>query len=117
MDAKPGKACGKMHTSIKKSDKVIVRTGKDKGKIGSVLKVDFERGRVLVEKVNMVKRHARPSAKSAQGGIVEKEAFLHISNVMLVCGKCTEPTRVGKKILEDGSKVRICRKCGESVDG
>jgi len=101
---------------IKKDDKVIVIAGKDKGKIGTVLKVDKERQRVVVEKVNMVKKHLRPSAEAPQGGIVEKEAPIHISNVMLICTKCSQPTRVGKKILEDGRKVRVCKKCKEPID-
>jgi large subunit ribosomal protein L24 len=106
----------KKHPKIKKDDKVIVVVGKEKGKIGTVLKVDSEKGRLIVEKVNIVKKHARPSAKTAQGGIIEKEAPLDISNVMVVCNKCTEPTRIGNSLLEDGSKVRICKKCGEPMD-
>jgi large subunit ribosomal protein L24 len=104
------------HPLIKKNDKVIVISGKEKGKIGTILKMDYEKERAVVEKVNMVKRHARPGGKRAQGGIIEKEAPLHVSNLMLVCGKCAEATRIGKRILEDGSKVRICKKCGELVD-
>ena len=106
----------KKHPKIRKNDKVIVIVGKDSGKLGTVLKVDAEKGRVVVEKVNMVKRHSKPSAKAAQGGIIEKEAPLSISNVMIVCNKCAESTRVGTRILEDGSKVRICKKCGELMD-
>ena len=106
----------KKHPLIKKDDKVIVIAGKEKGKIGTVLKCDSEKGRVVVEKVNMVKRHARPSAKTAQGGIIEKEAPLHISNVMIMCNKCAEPARIGNRVLEDGSKVRVCKKCGEPMD-
>lgn len=106
----------KKHPKIKKDDKVIVIIGKEKGKIGTVLKVDSEKSRVIVEKVNMVKKHARPSAKTAQGGIIEKEAPLNISNVMIVCSKCAEPTRIGNRRLEDGSKVRVCKKCGEPMD-
>jgi large subunit ribosomal protein L24 len=106
----------KKHPKIKKDDKVIVNAGKEKGKIGTVLRVDSEKGRVIVEKVNIVKKHARPSAKTAQGGIIEKEAPLDISNVMVVCNKCTEPTRIGTSLLEDGSKVRVCKKCGEPMD-
>lgn len=101
---------------IKKNDKVIVRTGKEKGKIGSILNVDVENGRVIIEKINMVKRHTKPGPRSAQGGIIEKEAPVHISNVMLVCNKCAEPTRIGKRLLEDGSKVRVCKKCGELME-
>jgi len=106
----------KKHPKIKKNDKVIVIVGKEKGKIGTVLKIDPEKGRVIVEKVNMVKRHSKPSAQNAQGGIVEKEAPLQISNVMIVCNKCAEPTRIGKLRLEDGLKVRVCKKCSESLD-
>jgi len=106
----------KKHPKIKKNDKVIVLTGKEVGKIGTVLKVDAEKERVVVEKLNMIKRHAKPSAQTAQGGIIEKEAPLKISNVMIVCDKCTEPTRIGMRRLEDGSKVRVCKKCGESMD-
>lgn len=104
------------HPNIKKNDKVIVRTGKEVGKIGTVLSVDVEKERVIVEKVNMIKRHSRPSAQTAQGGIIEKEAPLHISNVMIVCDKCAEPTRIGKRKLEDGSMVRVCKKCGEPME-
>jgi large subunit ribosomal protein L24 len=107
-------ATKKLH--IKKNDKVIVIAGKEKGKIGTVLKVITQNERAVVEKLNIVKRHTRPGGKSAQGGIIEKEAPIHISNLMLVCGKCAEAARVGKKVLEDGSKVRLCKKCGEILD-
>ena len=107
----------KKHPRIKKDDKVIVVVGKEKGKIGTVMKVDSERRRIIVEKVNVVKKHAKPSARTAQGGIIEKESAIHISKVMIVCNKCTEPTRIGKRSLEDGSKVRVCKKCGEPMDG
>ena len=107
----------KKHPKIKKDDKVIVIVGKERGKIGTVLKVDSEKGRMIVEKVNMVKKHSRPSKQTAQGGIIEKEAPLNISNVMVVCNKCTEPTRIGTRKLEDGSKIRVCKKCGEPMDG
>ncbi|MBW2066542.1 MAG: 50S ribosomal protein L24 [Deltaproteobacteria bacterium] len=106
----------KKHPLIKKNDKVMVIAGKEKGKIGTVLKVDERKGRAIVEKVNMVKRHARPGGKSAQGGIIEKEAPIHISDLMIMCDRCTEPTRIGKKILEDGSRVRVCKKCGELLE-
>lgn len=104
------------HPSIRKNDKVVVLVGKEKGKIGTVLKVDAEKSRVIVEKLNMVKRHTRPGGKRAQGGIIEKEAPIHISNLMLVCSKCAESTRIGKRVLEDGSRVRACMKCGELLD-
>ena len=106
----------KKHPSIKKDDKIIVLAGKEKVKIETVLKVDAEKKRAIVEKINIVKKHARAGPKSAQGGIIEKEASIHISNLMLVCNKCTEQSRIGKRILEDGSKVRVCKKCGELLD-
>jgi large subunit ribosomal protein L24 len=110
------KTVQKKHPLIKNNDKVVVLAGKEKGKIGTVLKVDSEKGRVLVEKVNMVKRHTRPGGKQAQGGIVEKEAPIQISNLMIMCNKCAEPTRIGKRVLEDGSRVRVCKKCGELLE-
>ena len=106
----------KQHPAIKKDDKVIVRKGREKGRIGTVLKVEAEKRRAIVEKVNVIKRHTRPGGKSAKGGIIEKEASIHISNLMLICSKCAEPTRIGKRQLEDGSKVRACKKCGELLD-
>jgi len=105
----------KKHPFIKKNDKVIVLAGKEKGKIGNVLNVDSESERAIIEKINLVKRHSKPSAQNAQGGIIEKEASIHLSNIMLVCNRCTEPSRIGIKILEDGSKVRICKKCSEQL--
>ena len=106
----------KKRLHIRKNDKVMVITGREKGKIGTVLKVIPRKDRAVVEKLNMVKRHTRAGGKSAQGGIIEKESPIHVSNLMLVCGKCAEPARVGKKVLEDGSKVRFCKKCGEIMD-
>ncbi len=101
---------------IKKDDMVAVIAGKEKGKTGKVLTVIRKKDRVVVEKLNMVKRHMKPGAYSRQGGIVEKEGPIHISNLMLICSKCTDPTRVGYQILEDGRKVRYCKKCGEVID-
>jgi len=98
---------------VKKNDQVTVVAGKEKGKTGKILSVLFKKNRVIVEKVNFIKRHARPDAKNRQGGIVEREGTIHISNVMIVCSKCNKATRIGKKSLEDGKKVRICKKCGE----
>ncbi len=99
---------------IKSGDTVMVTTGKDKGRSGKVLKVLRDRGRVVVEKINMVKKHVKSGPEG--GGIIEKEAPIHISNVMLVCSRCGKPTRVGKRFLEDGTKVRYCKKCGEVID-
>jgi len=93
-----------------------VVAGREKGKIGTVLKVISRKDRAVVEKLNMVKRHTKPGGKSAQGGIIEKESPIHVANLMLVCGKCAEPARVGHKVLEDSSKVRFCKKCGEVMD-
>ena len=102
--------------SLKKNDLVMVISGKERGKSGRILKVSPRRNRVLIEKINFMKRHTRPSGQTKQGGIVEREAPIHISNVMVVCEKCNLPIRVGRKILDDGKKVRICKKCGELLD-
>ncbi|MEN8244190.1 MAG: 50S ribosomal protein L24 [Thermodesulfobacteriota bacterium] len=101
---------------IKKDDKVKILTGKDKGKIGKVLKVDRKKNRLLIENINVVKRHTRPTAQNRQGGIVESEASISWSNAMLMCNKCMSPIRVQMKQLDDGKKVRICRKCSEVID-
>ncbi|MEJ5358928.1 MAG: 50S ribosomal protein L24 [Desulfobacterales bacterium] len=102
--------------AIRKDDKVKVLTGKDRGKIGKVLQVFRKKERILVEKVNLIKKHTRPSAKNRQGGIVEAEAPIHWSNVLLICNKCMAATRVRFRTLEDGKKQRICVKCGEAVE-
>jgi large subunit ribosomal protein L24 len=101
---------------IRKNDTVMVIAGKEKGKSGRVLRVLPEKQRVVIERVNFVKRHARPSRQFRQGGIIEKEASIHISNVMIMCPKCNKPVRVGTKRLEDGKKARICRKCEEVLE-
>ncbi|GLI36071.1 50S ribosomal protein L24 [Desulforhabdus amnigena] len=101
---------------IKKNDTVMVIAGKDKGKSGKVLRLIPKKNRAIVEKLNMVKRHMRPGAHSRQGGILEREAPIEISNLMLICSKCTDPTRVGYKILDDNRKVRYCKKCNEVID-
>lgn len=101
---------------IKVDDKVKVIAGKDKGKVGKVLKVNGKKNRLLVENINVVKRHTKPNAQNRQGGILESEAPIHWSNVMLMCNKCIEPVRVKTKTLDDGKKVRICRKCSEIID-
>ena len=103
-------------SKLKKDDKVKVIAGKDKGKIGKVIKVDRKKERVLVEHVNVVKRHQRPTAQNRQGGIVESEAPLAWSNVMLMCNKCVQPVRIKIQQLDDGKKVRVCRKCNEQID-
>jgi large subunit ribosomal protein L24 len=102
-----------MGLSVKKNDTILVVTGKEKGKKGRVISVNPAKSKILIEKINIIKRHMKPSKKYSQGGIIEKEAPLHISNVMLVCSKCGKPTRIGNTILSDGKKVRVCKKCKE----
>ncbi|MEQ8968193.1 MAG: 50S ribosomal protein L24 [Azospirillaceae bacterium] len=104
-----------MAAKIKKGDKVVVMTGRDKGKRGEVLKVSPKESRVTVQGVNIVKRHARPSA-SSPGGIVEQEASIHVSNVAHVDPKSDKPTRVGFRFLDDGRKVRYAKASGEVID-
>ncbi len=101
---------------IKKDDKVKVITGKDNGKIGKVLKVIRKDKRILIENINIVKRHTKPGPQSKQGGIVESESPINWSNVMLMCNKCIKPVRIKMQILDDGKKVRVCRKCNEVID-
>jgi large subunit ribosomal protein L24 len=104
----------KLH--IKKNDMVKIIAGKEQGKTGKVLRVFPGKSRVVVEGLNMIKRHTRPNQLYPEGGILEKEAPLSISNVMLICGSCGQPSRTGVRLLEDGSKTRYCKKCNESVD-
>ena len=107
----------RLQTPVRKNDNVLVMTGKDRGKRGRVLKVLPEKNRVVVEGVNVIKRHTKPNPqRQIKGGVVEREAPLHASNVQLVCPECGKPTRIGRKILGDGRKVRICRKCEGVVD-
>ena len=101
---------------IKRDDKVRVIAGRENGKIGKVLKVLYDKKRVVVENVNFVKCHTKPGGTTRRGGIVEKEASLHWSNVMLMCNKCISPVRVKIQRLKDGKQVRACRKCGEIID-
>ncbi|ORJ63134.1 50S ribosomal protein L24 [Geothermobacter hydrogeniphilus] len=105
-----------MKYHVKKDDTVMVIAGKEKGKTGKVKRIIADSNRVVVENLNMVKRHTRPSQTNQDGGIVEKEAPLAISNVMLVCASCNKPTRTGVRVLDDGAKVRFCKKCNEIVD-
>lgn len=103
-----------MNANIKKNDLVIVIAGKEKGKSGKVLKVLTKSSRVLVEKLNRVKRHKKPTQANPQGGISEKELGIHVSNVKLLCQKCNKGVRVGSKEVS-GKKVRVCKKCGETI--
>jgi large subunit ribosomal protein L24 len=107
----------RLQTPIRKNDDVIVTTGRDAGKRGRVLKVLPAKNRLVVEGVNIVKRHTRPNPqRNVKGGIVEREASLHASNVQMVCPECGERTRIGRQVLADGRKVRVCRKCEGVVD-
>jgi large subunit ribosomal protein L24 len=101
---------------IRKNDSVMVIGGKERGKTGKVLRVLLDRDAVIVERLNMVKRHTKPRGPQQPGGIVEKEASIHASNVMIMCDKCNAPVRIGHKILADGKKIRICRRCNEALD-
>ena len=101
---------------VKRGDTVAVIAGKERGKRGKVLIVLPAKRRVIVEKVNMIKRHQRPTQKLRQGGIIEREGTLNLSNVMVVCGKCDRPTRTGIQALAEGKKARVCKRCGEIID-
>ena len=101
--------------SIKKDDVVVVLSGKDKGKQGKVLEVQPKAGKVIVEKVNVVSRHTKPRKQGEEGGIVKKEAPIYLSKVMRVCPKCNKPTRPAHKLLADGKKVCVCKKCGAEI--
>jgi large subunit ribosomal protein L24 len=101
---------------IKKGDQVMVISGREKGKTGKIMNVYASKEAMTIDKVNMVKRHQKPSAKYKHGGIIEKEAPIAVSNIMLLCEKCKGPVRVGSMTLEDGKKVRCCKKCGEVLD-
>jgi large subunit ribosomal protein L24 len=100
---------------IRKNDMVMVVKGRDRGKTGKVLRVLQDRGRVLVERLNVVKRHSKPRGAASPGGIVEKEAPLRIENVMVFCDRCNAPVRTGIKAASDGARVRVCRRCGEAI--
>lgn len=107
----------RLQTPIRRNDNVLVVAGKDRGKRGRVLKVQPEANRLVVEGVNFVKRHTRPNpGRNIKGGIVEREASLHASNVQLVCPECGAATRLGRRLLGDGRKVRVCCKCDGVVD-
>ena len=107
----------RLATPIRKNDNVVVTAGKDRGKRGRVMRIVADKNRVIVEGVNVIKRHTKANPqRNVKGGIVEREAPLHASNVQLVCPECGKPTRIGRKILGDGRKVRVCRKCEGVVD-
>jgi len=101
---------------VRKNDLIQVIAGKDKGKRGKVIRVIPKTHRILVEKINLVKRHTKPGRVSQQGGILERENPLHVSNVQVVCAKCDKAVRTGRSFLADGRKVRVCKTCGEIID-
>ncbi|HEY2996334.1 MAG TPA: 50S ribosomal protein L24 [Methylomirabilota bacterium] len=101
---------------VRRGDTVGVITGRERGKRGKVLRVLTDKGRVIVEHVNMIKRHQRPTQKLRQGGIIEREGALALSNVLPICSRCDKPSRTGVKALADGRKIRICKRCGEAID-
>jgi large subunit ribosomal protein L24 len=103
-------------TNLRVNDKVEIIAGKDKGRVGKVLKIDRDKDRILVERINLIKKHQKPTDASQPGQIIEKEAGIHISNVMLVCPECAETVRIGKKTLDDGTKVRICKNCQATIE-
>jgi large subunit ribosomal protein L24 len=105
-----------MGLNIKKNDTVMVMSGDEKGKKGRVISVLSSDNRILIERINMIKKHMKPSKKYSQGGIIEKEAPINRSNIMLVCTKCDKTTKISQKILENGEKIRSCKKCGEVID-
>jgi len=108
---------GRPRVHVKRNDTVKVIAGKSKGKVARVLAVSPDRGTAIVEGVNFVKRHTRPNpSKNIKGGIVEKESPIHVSNLKIVCPECKAPTRITRKILENGSKLRVCKKCQGALD-
>jgi large subunit ribosomal protein L24 len=100
---------------IRKNDTVMVIAGKERGKTGKVLRILGEKNRIIIERLNVVKRHQKPRGMQQPGGVVEKEASIHLSNVMIMCDRCNAPARIGHK-REGENKVRTCRRCGESID-
>ncbi len=105
-----------MGLSVRKDDTVLVITGKNKGKRGRIIGVIPKAQKIIVEGVNVKKKHMKPNKQYQQGGIIDKEAPIYVSNTMLVCPKCDKPTRIGNKVLEDGRKLRECKKCKEVMD-
>lgn len=103
-------------TYLKKDDQVEVIAGKDKGRVGKVLRVFPDENKAIVERVNMVKRHTKAREMNQQGQIVDKESPIQVSNLQLICPECTKTGRIGKRILDDGKKIRFCKSCGESIE-
>lgn len=101
---------------VRKGDTVVVIAGKDRGKSGKVLHVYPLTLKVMVEKINMIKRHTKPNQQNRQGGILEREAPIHLSNVMVYCPACQKPVRVGSKTLADGTRTRVCKQCDQPIE-
>jgi len=101
---------------VRKGDTVVVIAGKDRGKSGKVLSVFQRERKVTIEKINIIKRHTKPNQQNRQGGILEREAPIHLSNVMIYCATCQKPVRVGSKTMTDGSRVRMCKKCQQLIE-
>jgi large subunit ribosomal protein L24 len=101
---------------IRKNDNVLIVAGKEKGKKGKVRKALPDKDKVIVEGLNLIKRHSKTKGKTRQAGIIELEGPVHVSNVMVICNKCNKPARIGYRVLEDGNKARFCRNCNEIID-
>ena len=101
---------------LRKDDTVIIIAGKERGKTGKILRILPEKNRVIIERLNLVKRHMKPRGVQQQGGIVEKEASIHASNIQPLCGRCNKPARVGRRRLDDGRSVRVCRRCNDLLE-
>ncbi len=106
----------KRKTELKKGDNVLVICGEDKGKSGKIIDIFPKKDKVIIEGVRFLKKHMKPTQKSPQGGIVNQEGTIHLSNVQLICNKCNKPTRINKDVTKEGKKVRVCKKCGEIID-
>lgn len=106
-----------MRSRIRKDDMVMIIAGRERGKTGKILRVIPSTGRALVERLNLVKRHSKPKGPQSAQGIVEKEAAIDLSNLMIMCDKCNAPVRMGKRELDDGRHVRVCRRCGDDLAG
>jgi len=104
------------HSRIRKNDTVMVIAGKERGKTGKVLRIIGEKHRVVIERLNLVKRHQKSRGVQQPGGVVEKEASIELSNVMIMCDRCNAPARIGARRLDNGTRTRVCRRCGEVID-
>jgi len=104
------------HTNLRVNDKVEVIAGKDKGRVGKILRIVKDTNRIIVERINLIKKHQKATDATHSGQIIEREAAIHISNVMLVCPECAETVKMGKKILDDGTKTRVCKACNATIE-